>query len=117
MSTTQQPVWNKSQSGLRVMIGEVLSWNPDLPPWMAMQSLNNRLRMVIDRRMWSGLLVKSQVIVPDSYTTGTVTCTRSSATVAGVATAWPINDSVNTTIPLAITDTGVPIDVTPASMT
>lgn len=110
-------MWNSSQANLRGMRGEVLSWNPDLPPWMADQCINNRLRAVIDRRIWSGLLVKHQIIVPDQYVTGTVACTRNSAIVTGVSTAWPTNDVANTTLSSAITDTNTVIDVTPAAMT
>lgn len=112
-----QPMWNSSQANLRGMRGEVLSWNPDLPPWMADQMINNRLRAVIDRRIWAGLLVKDQIVVPDQYTTGTIACTRGSATVTGVSTAWPTNDIVSTTLSADITDLNVVIDVTPAAMT
>lgn len=112
-----QPMWNSAQNNLRGMRGEVSSWNPDFPVWMCDQSINNRLRAILDRRIWSGLLVKDQLVIPDQYTTGTVTVTRDSATVTGVSTAWPTNDKVNTTLSVAITETGVVQDITPAAMT
>lgn len=112
-----QPMWNNAQNNLRGMTGELLSWNPDLPPWMAQQFLNNRLRAVIDRRIWSGLLVKDQIVVPDAYTTGTVTTVRDSNVVTGTSTVWPVSDKVNTTLSTAITDLNIVIDVTPVSMT
>jgi hypothetical protein len=105
-----------AQSNLRGMVGEILSWNPDFPPWMAIQSVNNWMRKLIDRRTWAGLLVQSQIIVPDQYSTGTVTVTQGSATVTGAGTSWPISDLVNTTVAVAITETAILIDVTPTSM-
>lgn len=114
-----QPMYNVAQANLRGMRDEILGWNPDYPPYLADTSINNKLREVLDRRMWSGLLVKDQLLIPASYTTGTVTVTRDSATVAGSATAWAVADKVNTTLSTAITsaDLNVIVEVTLVALT
>jgi hypothetical protein len=70
------------------MQGEVLQWNPDAPPTMVQSWLNNAYRRIVDHRLWYGLLVRGQVVVPTVYSTGTATFTLGSPTVTGVGTAW-----------------------------
>lgn len=112
-------MYNLAQANLRGMRDEVLSWNPDFPPYLADTSINNKLREVLDRRMWSGLLVKDQLVIPDQYATGTVTVTRDSATVTGASTVWAVSDKVNTTSTLAVAaaDLGAIFEVTMTAMT
>lgn len=114
-----QPMNLVAQGNLRQMRGEVQSWNPEYPPWMTDQSINNYLRSVVARpRLWSGLLVKSQIVIPDAYTTGTVTVTRNSPTVTGSSTVWATNDVLNTTMGTAVAagDLNLAVTITPASM-
>jgi hypothetical protein len=83
---------------------------------MATTFLNARIRRAIDGRpFWSDLLKRDVVAIPDAFTTGTVAVTNGSKTVAGTATAWPITDRVNTTIPSGVSEIGY-VKVTPASM-
>src|SRR5438094_5327163 len=97
-----QPMANiVAQSNLRGMIDEIQAWNPAFPPYLCVQSINSALRRIIDQRMWSGLLIKDQLVIPASYTTGTVTVTLNSPTVTGSGTAWPTNDLLNTTLSAA----------------
>jgi|GEM_PF-2463527 hypothetical protein len=104
------------QENFRQMVDHVLTYNPDCPPQLAKRRINTRLRQLQDRRMWGGLLVRGQIVVPAAYTTGTVTATQGSALVTGVATSWPRNDLVNTTLGTAITIVNELQDVYPASM-
>jgi hypothetical protein len=111
-----QPMSSNVQENYRQMQEHVRQWAPSFPQPLIERSINTRLRMVQDRRMWGGLLIRGQIITPALYTSGTIQATQHSNTILGTATAWPINDSVNTTLSVAITDTGVMQDVTPASM-
>jgi hypothetical protein len=104
------------QENFRQMVDHVLTYNPDCPPQLAKRRLNTRLRQLMDRRMWAGLLVRGQIIIPPVYTTGTISVTQGSDLVTGVATVWPTNDLVNTTLSTAITLLNEYQDVTPASM-
>lgn len=112
-----QPMSGNVQENYRQMQEHVRQWNPQYPAPLIERSLNTRLRMVQDRRMWGGLLVRGQMIIPAVYATGTVAVVQGSSTVTGTSTVWPINDSVNTTLSTAITAPGIIQDITPASMT
>lgn len=105
------------QENYRQMQEHVRQWNPQFPQPLIERSINTRLRMVQDRRMWGGLLVRGQIITPAVYTTGTIAVTQGQYTVTGTGTTWPTNDSVNTTLSVAITDTGILQDITPVDMT
>ena len=105
------------QENFRAMIDHVLTYNPDCPPQLAKRRINTRLRQLLDRRMWAGLLVRGQIVIPGVYTAGSVTVTQGSDVVIGDAnTLWPVSDLVNTTLANPITITGEYQDVTPASM-
>jgi len=77
-----------TQLNYRQMIGELLGWNPDIDALVAGRMLNNSYRRIIDFRLWYGLMVKGQVLVPDAYSTGTVNVTAGSPTVTGNGTVW-----------------------------
>lgn len=111
-----QPFSANVQENFRQMQEHVRQWNPQYPQPLIERSLNTRLRMVEDRRMWGGLLIRGQLAIPAMYSTGTVAVTQGSRIVVGINTAWPWNDSVNTTLSTGITDTGILQDITPASM-
>lgn len=70
------------------MIREVTGWNPSVDPMTALRMINNVQRMIVDMRMWYGLKVRGQISVPNPYSTGQVTVTNGSTTVAGIGTAW-----------------------------
>src|SRR5437660_3289547 len=70
------------------MKGQILQWNPDVPPTMVQKWINDTYRDVIARRSWSGLKVRGQVTVPNIYTTGQVSITSGSQSLTGVGTAW-----------------------------
>lgn len=80
------------------------------------QDVNDILRMLMARRTWSGLVKYGILSVPASYSTGTVTTTRSNNVVTGSGTTWTYNDLVATTLQIDITIAGI-VDVTPVAMT
>lgn len=83
--TQQAPT---TQSNFRMMVGEILQWNPDAPVTMVETWINNAYRKVIDHRLWYGLMVRGQIQVPNVYTRGTATFTLGSPEVFGINTAW-----------------------------
>ena len=97
-------------------VGRVRDIKPNAPPESVYGHLNKRIRNVIDTRSWSDLLRIGTIYIPQAYSTGTVTLTPGSAMVTGVATAWPTNDAVNTSISSDIIDTGV-VEIFPSSFT
>jgi len=70
------------------MVGELLMWQPDLPPQAAKRIIQNAYRRIIDSRNFYGTLLKGQITVPNAYTTGQVTTTTNSNIVTGVGTNW-----------------------------
>lgn len=94
---TGQPIPNQvnptslpysTQLNLRQMIGEVREWNPDCPAQLVKRWIQNAYRKVVDFRLWYGLLIRGQVVVPSVYSTGTASFTLGSAQVTGVGTVW-----------------------------
>jgi hypothetical protein len=81
----------QTQSTFRQLTGSLLEYNPDLPPQQAQKFINDSYRRIIDARMWAGLMVKGQVVVPNTTTQGTVAVTTGSQTVTGAGTAWTTN--------------------------
>ncbi len=96
--------------------GRVQSARPKIGADFVTNAINDRLRQILDHRtFWADLLKFGVLSFPDAYTTGTVSVATASKTVTGVATAWPVNDVVNTTIPDGVPEFGY-VEVTPASM-
>jgi hypothetical protein len=112
-----QPMSGNVQENYRQMQEHVRQWNPNFPQPLIERSLNTRLRMIQDRRMWGGLLIRGQILTPATYSTGTVAVNHNSYLVTGSGTTWPVNDEVNTTLSSAITDVNILQDITPADMT
>jgi hypothetical protein len=104
------------QENFEDMVNHVLTYNPDCPPQLAKRRINTRLREILDKRMWAGLLVRGQIVIPAVYCTGTVNVVQGSDGVEGLLTLWPTNDLVNTTLSQAITITNEYQDVYPTSM-
>lgn len=72
-----QQVWNR-----------LLLRCPSLSPKLAQDFVVNAFRRLAEMRRWSWLVKFGQFIVPDVYSTGTVTVTLNSTTVTGVNTVW-----------------------------
>lgn len=99
------------------MGAEVSSYKPNARKTQIYKDLNARIRRVIDMRpAWSSLISRTVLNIPTAYTTGSVTLVAGSDAIVGVATAWPIDDVVNTTVPAGLRVIGYQ-DVTPSSMT
>lgn len=77
-----------TQLNLRQMVGELLSWNPDLPPQQAVRFIQNAYRRILDRRLWYSLMVQGIISSPALYSVGTAQTTTGSPTVVGNGTAW-----------------------------
>ena len=67
-------------------------WAPDLPIFLAKQLIRDRYRRVAERRIWSALRAESEFILSDAKDAGTVTATRSSATITGSGTDFQSTD-------------------------
>src|SRR6185437_4909739 len=77
-----------TQLNLRQIIGEVSQWNPDLTPLLIRRWVNNHYREIVDKREWYGTMIRGQVMVPNVYSTGTVSVTLGSPVVTGSGTGW-----------------------------
>ncbi len=84
---TQAPT---SAYNLGKMIGQVLQWNSDLPTTMVRNWINETYRSLVDMRRWAGLKIRGQIVVPNSYSTGTVTIANGSQNVVGTGTAFTL---------------------------
>jgi hypothetical protein len=69
-----------TQLVFRQMVGEILQWNADVPPTEAKRWLNFNYRRIVDKRVWYGLMIHGQCVVPNVYTTGTASVTLGSPT-------------------------------------
>lgn len=78
----------QSQYSFRELVGQLLQHNPDLGPQMAKSFINQSYRRILDSRNYYGTLVKGQVNVPNSYTTGTVLVTNGSKIITGTGMIW-----------------------------
>ena len=97
--------------------GRVKSVKPNASVENIEDALNSKVRDLYDRHWWSDSLRTGIIPIYAGYTTGTVTPTSGSQFITGTATAWPVNDAVNTVIPSpGIVELG-PQEVTPGSMT
>ena len=84
---------------LQSMQNRVCKQRIGLDRTLAVDFLNERLRQIIDRKPnWSGLLKRTVLSIPQSYTTGTIAVTTGSNVVTGTGTAWPVSDKVNSNI-------------------
>lgn len=104
------------QENFGQMIDHVSSWNSDIPIQLIKRRINLHLRELQNNRMWAGLMVRGEIRCPNAYITGTIAATPDSDEIQGTSTAWPYNDSVNTTLSSPITAANELQDITPASM-
>lgn len=62
---------------------------PFVPVPLAQDWINDRYRLALDQAgLWGGQVAESQFIIPDAYSTGTISAINGSATVTGAATGW-----------------------------
>lgn len=81
------------------MMGRVQDAKPTARPEQCRKWLNDRVRQAIDwRPMWSDLLKRDIISIPQPFNAGTVSPTYQSNRIVGVGTGWPVNDVVNTTL-------------------
>jgi hypothetical protein len=96
--------------------GRVMNARPGLNPDFVTHAINDRLRWVLDQRIyWADLLKFGILSFPDPYSSGTISISTGSNVVLGSGTNWPVNDVVNTTIPDGVADFGY-VEAFPASM-
>lgn len=99
------------------MVGAIRAHKSNASPSVCETWLNWRMRMILNARpQWAGAIQRGILSVPAAYGIGTVSTTAGSNIVTGTSTAWPVSDVVNSTIPNAVTQTGLQT-VTPADMT
>ena len=99
------------------MVGRVVNFRPGVSDLLIRGWINDRIRQVLDARtFWCDLVRQGILSVPDPYLTGTVSVTPGFPGVTGVATAWPVNDVVGTTLDEAVVDIGY-VEAVPVSMT
>lgn len=68
------------------------------------------------RPQWAGAIQRGVLAVPNAYGIGTITTVTGSNIITGTGTVWPVSDVVNTTIPNAVSQTGMQV-ITPSDMT
>lgn len=64
---------------------------PFVPVPLAQQWVKDRYREAVNRCWWGGQVAESQFVIPDAYSTGTITTTAGSHTINGVGTGWTAN--------------------------
>ena len=86
--------------------GQIRDQKPNAPPSVADYLINASIRRSLNKWRWSDLLRIGAIRIPDAYSTGTIDLTQGSPDVTGVATDWPVNDLVNTTLTADTNDLG-----------
>lgn len=76
------------QETLRELVNRVLSRMPSAPPLRARQALNERLRRVEERCLWSWLNKEGFFTLEAEYSSGAVTVRHGAASLTGIGTAW-----------------------------
>jgi len=97
------------------MQDHVLSVCPKYPPQLLRRKINDNLRLVTSKRVWSGLTKVQILSVPAAYAVGTIDAISGSNVVTGTATAWPVGDLVSTDLAADVISAEV-LDATPTSM-
>ena len=110
------PIQQQYTTSLGELVGRVRAIKPNLPPTVAQDFVNDRIRLILDRQpCWSGNFEETILYIPPIYNTGTISFTQNSRTITGSGTVWPVSDVVNTTISAGVLRPGFQT-VTPASM-
>ena len=101
---------------LQDIVGRLRAVRPGLPPSVARDFVNDRIRTCIDRRpIWSGLYKETVITIPAPYSDGSVALTQWSKVITGTDTVWPVRDAVDTIIMDGVTNTGLQT-IVPATM-
>lgn len=77
MADTFGQIWNR-----------VLLFAPDLPPVLAQEFVKNTYRVVLGDHSWMATRKDAELLLPNQYTTGTVTVVNGSPTITGSGTAF-----------------------------
>ncbi len=97
------------------MQDHILTVCPKYPPQLIRRKINDNLRNVISKRVWSGLTKQLILSVPAAFADGTIDAVTGSNVVIGTATGWPVDDLVSTTLSADVISAEV-LDATPGSM-
>ncbi len=97
------------------MQDHVLTVCPKYPPQLIRRNINDNLRKITSKRVWSGLTKQLILSVPAAYAVGTIDATTGSNVIIGNATAWPVDDVVSTDLALDVISAEV-LDAKPTSM-
>jgi hypothetical protein len=100
---------------LKNLEGQVLRHKPNARPDLARDWLNWRMRSLLDRRAWAGLVHSGILSIPAAYSAGTVELQPGFSQVIGSGTGWPVADAADTTCATAIDRLGLQ-EVIPNSM-
>lgn len=76
------------QQNFGQMVGEVMHANPDMDPEAVKVKINGIVRKIYDRRTWSGMMVRGQIITSGYIMGGSVNITQGSPIVVGQGTSW-----------------------------
>ena len=99
------------------MQAQVKSYKANSKAVQIAKDINGRIRALLDfRNSWSDLITRYVINIPQAYVTGGVTTVSGSPNISGVATNWPLSDTVNTTMVNGNRTTGY-CEIQPASMT
>lgn len=79
------------QQNFGQMVGNVMSWNPDIDAETIKQQLNAHIRKIYDRRTWFGLMVRGQIATQKYILGGSCTLTQGTNLVQGINTVWDYN--------------------------
>lgn len=66
----------------------ILLYAPGLPLPLAQEFINTAYSRALEAGGWYGLRAEAEFIIPDAFTTGTITLTQSSASATGSGTGW-----------------------------
>lgn len=94
--------------------GRTREIKPNCSPAQADGFINRRIRNALDSRTWSDTVKIGMIIIPNGVNDGTVNLTPGMTTVVGNGTSWPINDAVNGSLSVAISQAPGFADITPS---
>ena len=97
------------------MQDHILTVCPKYPPQLIRRKINDNLRLITSKRVWSGLTKQLILSVPAAFADGTIDAVTGSNVIIGNATGWPVDDVVSTTLSADVISAEV-LDATPVSM-
>jgi len=97
------------------MQDHVLTVCPKYPPQLIRRKINDNLRTITAKRVWSGLTKQQILSVPAAFSDGTIDSVTGSDVITGTATGWPVDDKVSTTLSADVISAEI-LDAVPVSM-